>query len=438
MTGIDDLPARSAELDELLDAERPVPPPPPGLEARVLAGVGAALGWGGPGGGGAAGGVGALGKAMLAMAMIGALLGGGYLVLGGRDTSSPPGRPEAAGHVDGHGLAPANAAASPDDADLPAWFGDPDPPARRIAGTGLQAGAPLASARVILTSAASAAGATSPREVVTDDAGHFDFGRRRAAIYEVSAAVAGEGEGAVRIDTRDPGAHPASDALTLVLPGCAHALVGTVRDASGGVIAGAEVRRALGPRFDARPVGAGARTDDAGTYILCAAPGPITAVVAAQGYGSVSVTDTVFGRRHLDVDLVQEAVVIGRVVDGDGATGVAGVAVSVWPASWPARRWPTPTSVISGADGRFRITGLDPGRHVLSARTGPRQSDNVPVIAGAGAETAEVVLRLGAPMVEVRGRVVEIGHAVVGATVIATLGEAAARRRLVGSPPTDE
>ncbi|MCA9676724.1 MAG: carboxypeptidase regulatory-like domain-containing protein, partial [Myxococcales bacterium] len=304
--------------------------------------------------------------------------------------------------------------------------------------TVLQDGAPVASARVILTSAASAAGATSPREVVTDDAGRFDFGLRRAASYDVTAAVVGAGEGAVRIDTRDPASHPASDALTLVLPGCAHAIVGTVRDAAGGVIVGAEVRRALGPRFDARPVGAGVRTDDAGAYVLCAAPGPITAVVAAQGYGSVSVTDTVFGRRHLDVDLVPEAIVVGRVVDGDGETGVGGVAVSVWPAAWPARRWPTPTSVISTSDGRFRIAGLDPGRHVLFARTGPQQSGNVPVVAVAGTETAEVVLRLGAPMVEVRGRVVEDGHAVVGATVIATRGEGAARRRLVGSPPTDE
>ena len=122
------------------------------------------------------------------------------------------------------------------------------------------------------------------------------------------------GAGHVRVDTVDPTAIPAPADVTVELPGCADALVGVVRDASGGVIAGAEVTRARGAWGDVTALGLGVLTDATGAYELCTPPGPITAVVRADGYGAMTVLDTVLGRRQRDVELMPAATLVGRVV----------------------------------------------------------------------------------------------------------------------------
>src|SRR5262249_14046878 len=144
--------------------------------------------------------------------------------------------------------------------------------------------------------------------------GEFDFGPRRASVYDVTAAAAGRGEGTTRVTTLDPGERPPPDAITIVLPGCADALYGVVRDASGGVIAGAGLERAPGTFGRVTAIGLGAVPDEQGASTLCAPPGPLTAIVRADGYGTLTVLDTVIGRVRRDLELIPAATVGGQVV----------------------------------------------------------------------------------------------------------------------------
>ena len=82
MSTIDDLPPLDPELEALLAAERVIPPPPAGLDARVLARIGAALGWSG---GGGAGGAGLAAKLLLGALAVLIVAGGGYLAVRDRD-----------------------------------------------------------------------------------------------------------------------------------------------------------------------------------------------------------------------------------------------------------------------------------------------------------------------------------------------------------------
>lgn len=328
---IDDLPPVEPELEALLAAEREVPPPPAGLEARLLARLGATLGWGGGGGGAVTGGLGLAKLMMILVAVIaatGAVVVGYVAVRGGGHGGKAPGAVSAGGARPGPGP---RAAVMGDERSVPTWFGDVDRAEVAIAGRVLAQGEPVAGARVLLTSNATRAGLLAPLERQTDARGGFDFGPHRAAVYDVTATAPDQGEGHVRVDALDPTATPAPGDVTVELPGCADALFGIVKDSSGGVIAGAEVRRARGAWADVTELGLGVVTDPTGAYELCTPPGPITAIIRADGYGTMTVLDTVLGRRQLDVELMPAATLVGRVVRASDGSPVADAAVWLRP-----------------------------------------------------------------------------------------------------------
>ena len=429
MSTIDDLPPLDPELEALLAAERVIPPPPAGLDARVLARIGAALGWSG---GGGAGGAGLAAKLLLGALAVLIVAGGGYLAVRDRDHDRARAASPAATAAAVPGAAARHRPPTGEDA-LPAWFGDPARAAQPIAGRVVRAGAPVAGARVVLTSNASRGGLLAPVEVVTGADGRFALGPHRAAVYDVTASAPGAGEGHVRVNTLIREQPPSTD-LTIALPGCDHVLHGVVRDASGGVVAGAEVVRARGKWRDVSPLGLGVTTDDHGTYELCVPPGPVTAIVRADGYGSLTILDTVLGRRRVDVELIPGATIVGRVVRADTGAPVAGAAVRLSPAALRPRVRATAEVAVSGTDGRFRIAGVAAGRHLMWAdATDAALAMAATVLVDPGQESAEIVLALDPLATVLRGVVRVGGHPLAGVQVFAR----ADGKRTGSWPPTD-
>jgi hypothetical protein len=402
-----DLPSTAA-LDELFAAERELPIVLESATVRVWERLCRTFGWSTPGG---AGGGSLAGHAamlvVLALASFGAVA---YLMASGRTAPgsrfAPPAdaAAEVASGVHGRG-----ATSAPDP------FAEPDRPARGIRGIVVHRGAPVAGARVVLTGYATRAGLAAATEVRSGSDGRFDLGVRPAATYDLAAVAAARGIAHARVDARDPTAR--LDDVVLDLPGCAHVLYGEVRDVSGGSVAGAHVEPTRGRWADTTSIGAGAVTDEHGRYELCTRAGSITVLVAATGYGALTVDEEVLGRRRLDVDLVPEVVVAGRTVDAATGAPVANATVWLSPAEWP-QKFHTATAVtVSGADGRFRIGGVAPGRHGLWAeRDGAGAWMQITAVVG---DSSELVARL-ARRATVRGRVLAGGVPVPGARIALT------------------
>jgi RNA polymerase sigma factor (sigma-70 family) len=301
---------------------------------------------------------------------------------------------------------------------LPGWFGVAALPERRIAGRVVSGGRGVAGAHVVLGSLASRAGLLAPEEQLTGRDGQFAFTARRAAVYEVTASAEGQGFGVARVDTQDPEADPSSEAVIVRLSGCGHALVGRVTDASSGPIQGAEVLLAAGKAYGVTPFGLGTHTGPDGDFRLCAPPGPLTAIVRASGYGSVTLVDRLFGELRRDVALLPEATVIGRVVRAGSGEPVEGAAIWLYPGAWPERMQTTIASATSDSDGRFRLSGVSPGRHQLFASTPERWATRwATVVVEAGQTSREVDLIAGPPALTLRGVVTEDGRPVPGARV---------------------
>ena len=413
-----ELPAIDAELDAFLAAERALPAVSDEIRDRIFDRVARALGWSGPGGGGVAG---------AAVTVLLVLSIGAAAYLGAGDDA--PLRPDVGGdRAVGPAVPPRTAGTDP----LPAWFTDANRPARVIAGRVMHGQRPVAGARVVLTSMATRTGLVRTSETTTDTGGAFDLGAQVAAVYDVTATWPGLGDGHVRVDAFDPVADPPPDQLVIRLSGCEHLFYGTIRDASGGVVAGASVIRALGQQADI-PVGAGAISDAGGRYELCVPAGPAAAIVRAPGYGSMTIFETVYGRLRFDLELVPEASLVGRVVIDPDDTPVANALVWLRPATYPERVRSSVDVVVADRAGRFRFTGVAPGRHRVVGQTDRASSRGAEVVVEAGRESAEIVLRLDALSTVVTGTVVEHGRPVAGARVFG----AADGQRIGAALPTD-
>jgi RNA polymerase sigma factor (sigma-70 family) len=308
---------------------------------------------------------------------------------------------------------------------LPDWLAQRGLEPRRVAGRVVSLeGAPISGASVELASVASAAGLVEGPRAVTNAAGEFDFGPQAAMTYTVSAS-APQRTGAVQsVDLRDPTARPRPDQIELRLGPCDAAMVGSVRDASGGPIAAARVAWLPAGQVDAIITGAAVETDLAGEFELCVERGrEIEAEVSADGYGAIVVQAILRGRERFDFSLVPEATVVGRVIREDTGKPVANALVRLRPGQRGFERTAI-RAAFSGSDGRFRISGVAPGQHVLEAfadRLATARETPIVVEAGQITEAIDLVLETRST---VRGRVTDGGKPVAGAVVAARTGDA--------------
>jgi RNA polymerase sigma-70 factor (ECF subfamily) len=314
------------------------------------------------------------------------------------------------------------------DRPLPDWLAQRGLERRTVAGRVVSLdGAPIQGASVELASVATAAGLVEGPRAVTNGSGEFDFGPQVAMTYTVSASAA-HWTGAVQsVDLRDPMARPRPDQIELRLGPCDAAMVGSVRDASGGPIVAARVVWVPAGQVDAILTGAAVETDFAGDFELCVEPGrEIDAQVSADGYGAIVVRTTVRGRERFDFSLVPEATVVGRVIRDDTRKPVANALVRLRPGQWGFERTGS-RAAFSGSDGRFRISGVAPGPHALEA-VGDRLATarETPIVVEAGQTTEEIDLVLETRST-VRGRVIDGGKPVAGAVVAARTGDAGRR-----------
>lgn len=325
----------------------------------------------------------------------------------GIPSPSPGGGPASSGGVDESG---------------PVWLSQPGVTPRRIAGRVIYRGAPVANASVVLASLASESGVVPPARSSTNAAGEFDFGLRPAMEWSVRASAPSRTGASVALDLRNPVSSPPPDRLEIELGACEAALIGTVRDASGGAVAGARLARLTQGGATAVPGGVAAETDDEGAYELCverAWPGRVLVEVSAVGYGALVFRGLVLGRVKVDFALVPEATIVGRVVRDDSGEPVPKAHVFVAQGPWgiESTAW---RGTFTDREGRFRIEKVAAGRHLVFARAegmvgSPR---GTPVVVGAGQTSEEIEIRLEAGSV-LRGVVVQDGDPIPGARVTA-------------------
>lgn len=300
-----------------------------------------------------------------------------------------------------------SSSASTGDADAAfAWWGQRDVATRRIAGRVTFQGAPVAGAIVELDGLVDTVATRT-----TNAKGEFDFGPRVAMEWVVTASATGKTGMRMRIDSRDPHASP--DKLELELGACDAALSGTIRDASGGPIAKARVRRiAMGKEVVLH--GSSATSDDNGAYELCVNarwPGWVAVEVSADGYAALVFRRVVPGRITADFALVPEAVIAGRVVRDDNGEPIANAYVHA-----PGTDDSPGRAALTDANGRFRLERLAAGRHAVLARADGMAAGTAVVLVGVGQTSAEIEIRLEAGST-LRGRVVDGDKPISGARV---------------------
>jgi RNA polymerase sigma factor (sigma-70 family) len=266
---------------------------------------------------------------------------------------------------------------------VPGWLVQEGAPPRRVAGTVTASGTPVPFATVRLAVVVSPLQTLLLAERATQFDGTFDFGEQPAASYVVSAQAPERTPSSIAVDVANPNSHP--DAISIDLDPCVARLVGTVRDASGGVVAGA--RLSVAGQADTL-------ADDAGTYSLCL-PGGERVRVDADGYGSRDVgTYSLGGVVRFDIVLVPESIIIGRVLDG-GARPVAGAHVTVTPEGVRNQFGLTANIAETDSDGRFRVDGVGPGKHRVDAMFRDLMTPTPTVVfARPGMQSTELVLAL--------------------------------------------
>jgi uncharacterized GH25 family protein len=215
--------------------------------------------------------------------------------------------------------------------------------------------------------------------------------------------------------------------IELVLAPGGKPLTGLVTDATGGPVAGA--------RVDAAGLGRIARASDAVATTMTGSDGRYKLTVAmGQLLVGVSNPDYAPQARYVDVgadgavanfSLVPGAVIEGAVRDDKTKEPIAGADVVgrrdrggvMMLAEGGVHR------AVSGADGRFRLTGLRPGAYELSASR-DRKSSRAPSLVGVGVaeQVTDVELLIGTLPV-IRGVVVDDRGAPVPSLEVAALGE---------------
>ena len=307
-------------------------------------------------------------------------------------------------------MLPAHLLPSGESRAIPRWFGQPGSPARRIAGRVVYNGAPVEGAEVRLSSVLFSAGFAPEPRIQTDASGRFDFGQLPAATYRVTATAPDRTPFGRSVDLRDPRERPAPDQLELRLRDCQARLVGMVEDASGGPIAGAAVRVS---GFDSLTM---ASSDDDGTFEFCVPAGNSTAIVRADGYGTLVRSLYVEGRTPATFELTPAVTVTGRVErDGEPVAQAQVVARSDLYRN-PATRH---EQTMTDDSGVFTFETLSAGRYTLTATAESGKSDPTQIVLRTGDIAPEVVLTLE-PTASIRGVVKTDGVPVPGVQILAS------------------
>jgi hypothetical protein len=217
------------------------------------------------------------------------------------------------------------------------------------------------------------------RHDATDGLGRFDLGLQTATNWFLTVTAPGLTPVIRYVDLR--GAPPPTveghspAALIISLSLCSAIVRGTVRDAGGGPIVGAEVSLAASWKNG----GVTATTDASGRYEHCVPTtgAPVLTyilVVAAAGYGTV---ETVAPKktRVFDFQLEPHATIAGRATDADTGLPLANVKITLGPIGDAHPNSPPVDRVqrvrletFSDAEGRYEIRGLAAGRYQLEAQ----------------------------------------------------------------------
>jgi protocatechuate 3,4-dioxygenase beta subunit len=175
---------------------------------------------------------------------------------------------------------------------------------------------------------------------------------------------------------------------------------GQVKDVGGGAIAGALVMLHgwMGPAQAA----AVTRTDAQGSFSAWTEEGHFMARASADGYAD-GMKDGIAPGPSLDISLTPGSVLVGRVVEAATGAPVADAKIDVGGEFGFGRfRTDVPTS---DGDGRFRVSGLGPGRYKPTARvSGGYGQARASVVLGIGETSDEVLIELH-PAYDVAARV---------------------------------
>ncbi len=307
------------------------------------------------------------------------------------------------------------------------------------------AGAPIAGARVVATSASEPFPVVDPRRdgVVTDAAGRFEVAALAAGTHRLTASDGVHAPAASSPLVVD-GVHPRTG-VELVLAGGGR-VTGIVTDAAGAPIAGADIRVVTDGHVLWRPR-RHAFSDAAGRFALGGLPRRPVDVVAAHTSGTsaiVAVDLAATAERELALVLDVTGAIEGIVVDRTGQP-IGDAAVTAEPvatggvadeAVWSVRGVP---HAVTDPDGRFRFVGLPvAGYQVRAARPGAR-ADALRQGATTTARPGDPALRLVLPADgQVTGKVAFAdGRAPLALTIALDGGRATPSARSDGSFAVD-
>jgi protocatechuate 3,4-dioxygenase beta subunit len=201
----------------------------------------------------------------------------------------------------------------------------------------------------------------TPTCVSTNGDGTYRIVDLLAARYEVTASQArlapmsfhdGRGRSGLELE---PG--EARERVDIALGPEGVEVRGRVKDITGGVVAGALLRVTSGEENGRDGGEAIAESNRDGEWSVWVGPGSVRATAAAGGYASGTKSATAPGGT-VEIVLVPESVLQGRVVEAGTETPVAAARVEAGDGS-----------VLTDAEGRFRIAGLGPGRYKPIAKT---------------------------------------------------------------------
>ncbi len=238
--------------------------------------------------------------------------------------------------------------------------------------------------------------------------------------WEISASAAGHEPAAARPQELAAGA---AVKLALALVAGGRRLTGLVTDVSGGPIAGARIDAAKLTLGRADRAIATAVTGPDGRYELAVPEGHLMVAARSPDYAAQSrLVEVGPAGATADFALVPGGAIEGVVLDEKTRQPVPGAEIDVQRerSGVMALAEAGGHSVVAGADGRFRVTGLRPGVYELDAGAeGRRTRSSTLVGLGVAEQVAGVELLVGAAPA-IRGTVVdEAGAPVAGAKVSA-------------------